>query len=49
MLIPPQNLRAYYKEMIANSLNKEKQGTTIYIFVTNEADSLCALKMLTVI
>jgi hypothetical protein len=48
MLLPPEKLRGLYEQIIKNALTCEGQGTSIYIFVTNEADSLCALKMLTV-
>ena len=30
------------------ALEKEQRGTTMYIFATNDTDSLCALKILTV-
>ena len=49
MLIPPEKLSSLYEQIIKNALGCEGQGTSIYIFVSNEADSLCALKMLTVI
>jgi hypothetical protein len=49
MLIPPEKLSSLYEQIIKNALGCEGQGTSIYIFVSNESDSLCALKMLTVI
>ena len=48
MLIPLDKLRTLYDAIIKNALTSEGQGTSIYIFATNETDSLCALKMLTV-
>lgn len=48
MLIPLDRLRTLYDRIIKNALTTEGQGNSIYIFTTNETDSLCALKMLTV-
>jgi hypothetical protein len=48
MLIPPDKLRSLYDQIIKNALTCEGQGTSIYIFVANETDALCSLKMLTV-
>lgn len=48
MLIPLDKLRSLYDQIIKNALSCEGLGTSIYIFVTNETDSLCSLKMITV-
>ncbi len=48
MLIPRDKLRWLYDQIIKNALTCEGEGTSIYIFVSNETDSLCSLKMLTV-
>ena len=48
MLIPLDKLKSLYDQIIKNALTCEGQGTSIYIFMTNETDSLCSLKMLTV-
>lgn len=48
MLLPPDRLRDLYNEILKNALTSEGQGTSIYIFISNEIDSLCSLKMLTV-
>ena len=48
MLIPLEKLRSLYDQLLRNALDCEGKGTTIYIFVSNETDSLCSLKMLTV-
>ena len=34
--------------MLSMALEKESRGCTMYIFVTNDTDSLCALRIFTV-
>ena len=48
MLIPLAQIRQIYHTMLNMALEKEQRGTTMYIFATNDTDSLCALKILTV-
>ena len=50
MLIPQDKLRLLYEQLLKSSLDTDIQGASgaIQIFVTNETDSLCALKMITV-
>jgi hypothetical protein len=48
MLIPLDKLRLVYDQILMNAIPCEGQGTSIYIFVTNETDSLCSLKLITV-
>ena len=46
MLIPLNNFKKVYENIINQALEAEKEGTTIYIFISNDSDSLCALKMI---
>ena len=48
MLIPLLNIKKVYQNIINKALDCNGQGCPVYIFVTNDTDSLCALKMLTV-
>ena len=48
MLIPLDKLRSLYDQIIKNALTCEGKGTSICIFASNELDSLCSLRMLTV-
>lgn len=48
MLIPLNQIRQIYHTMLSMALEKESRGCTMYIFVTNDTDSLCALRIFTV-
>ena len=49
MLIPLEHLRQFYDRILQNALDPKLKGAaTVQIFATNETDSLCALKILTV-
>ena len=48
MLIPLNQIRQIYHTMLTMALDKESRGCTMYIFVTNDTDSLCALRIFTV-
>lgn len=50
MLIPLDKLKFLYEQLLKNALDPTLKGAnTVQIFVSNETDSICALKMLTVI
>lgn len=46
MLIPLNNLKHVYQYILSNALEFDGKGCTIYIFVSNDADSLASLKIL---
>ena len=49
MLIPLDKLRYFYDRILQNALDSDLKGAnTVQIFVSNETDSLCALKIITV-
>ncbi len=48
MLIPLNQIRQIYHTMLNAALEKENRGCTMYIFVSNDPDSLCALRIFTV-
>ena len=48
MLIPINQIRQIYHTMLNMALEKESRGCTMYIFVTNDTDSLCASRVFTV-
>lgn len=48
MLIPLSQIRQIYHAMLNAALENESRGCTMYIFVSNDADSLCALRIFTV-
>lgn len=49
MLIPLDKLRYFYDRILQNALDADLKGAnTVQIFVSNETDSLCALKIITV-
>lgn len=48
MLIPLTQIRQIYHTMLNMALEKEQRGCTMYIFATNDTDSLCALRIFTV-
>ena len=48
MLIPLNQIRQIYHTMLNAALEKESRGCTMYIFVSNDPDSLCALRIFTV-
>ena len=45
MKIPLDRIKQLYQLIVENAL--DSQGISTYIFVSNETDSLCALKILT--
>ena len=47
MLIQIQNIKHVYAQIINSALECDGLGCTIYIFVSNEADSIASLKILT--
>jgi len=49
MLIPLDRIKNLYLQIIKNANESDQYGCTTYIFVSNETDSLCALRILTTI
>jgi len=47
MLIPIQNIKHVYAQITNSALECDGLGCTIYIFVSNEADSISSLKIFT--
>lgn len=47
MLIPVHNLKHLYQHILKTALEQDGQGCTIYIFVSNDTDSVVSLKILT--
>jgi len=48
MLIPLHNIKVVYQHILQNALENDGLGCTIYIFVSNETDSLASFKILSV-
>lgn len=48
MLTPLDRIKVLYAKIINDALESEKNGCTTYIFVSNDTDSLCAMRILTV-
>lgn len=48
MLISLEKLKQLYARIIDDALETEHLGCTTYIFVANDTDALCALRILTV-
>jgi hypothetical protein len=48
MLTPLDRIKLLYAKIIKDALESENQGCTTYIFVSNDTDSLCAMRILTV-
>jgi len=48
MLIPLANIKNVYQHILQSALECDGQGCTIYVFVSNDTDSLASLKILTV-
>ena len=48
MLIPLAQIRQLYLRMLNSTIQKERLGCTVQIFVANDTDSLCALRIFTV-
>jgi hypothetical protein len=48
MLIPLLNINQIYKYITKEAMDLEGKGCTIFIFVSNDTDSLSSLKILTV-
>ena len=46
MLIPLHNLRHIYQHILKSALELDGQGCSIFIFVSNDTDSLSSLKIL---
>jgi len=42
------HIKKVYQQIIQRALQTEGEGCTTYIFVSNDTDALCALKILTV-
>ena len=47
MLIPLHNIKHVYQHILQRALECDGLGCTIYIFVSNDTDSLASLKILT--
>ena len=48
MLISLNNIKHVYHHILQNALEFDGKGCTIYILVSNDTDSLAALKILSV-
>ena len=48
MLIHLTNLKSVYQYILQSALEFDGKGCTIYIFVSNDTDSLASLKILAV-
>jgi hypothetical protein len=48
MLVSLDNLKQLYRQILQAALQQEGSGCTAYIFTSNDTDSLCAVKILTV-
>lgn len=48
MLIPLHSIKQVYQHILQAALECEGQGCSIYIFVSNDVDSLASLKILSV-
>lgn len=48
MLIHLTNLKGVYQYILQNALEFDGKGCTIYIFVSNDTDSIASLKILAV-
>lgn len=48
MLIHLDKIKELYAQIIRDALETENIGCTTYILVANDADALCALRILTV-
>lgn len=48
MLIPIDNFKQIYRYILQQALSCEGQGVTTYLICSNDTDSLCALRILTV-
>lgn len=48
MLIPLENIKHVYKKILQSALDCDGLGCSIYIFASNDTDSLSALKILMV-
>jgi hypothetical protein len=48
MLIPIDHFKQVYRHILQQALQCEGQGVTTYLICSNDTDSLCALKILTV-
>ena len=48
MLIAIQNIKFVYQHILQSALDQDGNGCTIYIFVSNDVDSISSLKILTV-
>ena len=48
MLTPLDRIKVLYAKIINDAVDSEKNGCTTYIFVSNDTDSLCAMRILTV-
>jgi hypothetical protein len=48
MLTPLERIKHLYAQIIRDALETENLGCTTYIFVANDTDALCALRILTV-
>ena len=47
MLIPLDNIKQVYQHLIEKAIESDSEGTSIYLLVSNDTDSLCAAKLLT--
>ena len=48
MLVPLDKLKQLYNQLKQNAYDAESGGCTTCIFVANDTDAICALRMLTV-
>jgi len=48
MLTPLERIKHLYTKIINDALESENFGCTCFIFVSNDTDALCALRILTV-
>lgn len=48
MLVPLNQLKLLYSQILAEALKSDGEGCSIYIFVANDTDALAALKIFTV-